>query len=187
MKIMIASDLHGSSPAVRNLLAAFDASGAECLVLLGDILYHGPRNDLPEGYDPKSVIALLSPYADKILCVRGNCDAEVDQMVLPFPIMAETETLSVDGRTWFAAHGHRAGANPSVDDLPPLPRGSVVLTGHTHVPTCDRGGSGDGILRLNPGSVSIPKGGFPATYALYVDGAFSVLDFAGNVILHGDA
>ena len=187
MKIMIASDLHGSSPAVRNLLAAFDASGAECLVLLGDILYHGPRNDLPEGYDPKAVIALLSPYAEKILCVRGNCDAEVDQMVLPFPIMAETETLSVDGRTWFAAHGHRAGANPSADDLPPLPRGSVVLTGHTHVPTCDRGGSGDGILRLNPGSVSIPKGGFPATYALYVDGAFSVLDFAGNVILHGDA
>lgn len=187
MKIMIASDLHGSSPAVRNLLAAFDASGAERLVLLGDILYHGPRNDLPEGYDPKSVIALLSPYADKILCVRGNCDAEVDQMVLPFPIMAETETLSVDGRTWFAAHGHRAGANPSAGDLPPLPRGSVVLTGHTHVPTCDRGGSGDGILRLNPGSVSIPKGGFPATYALYVDGTFSVLDFAGNVILHGDA
>lgn len=187
MKIMIASDLHGSSPAVRNLLAAFDASGAERLVLLGDILYHGPRNDLPEGYDPKSVIALLSPYADKILCVRGNCDAEVDQMVLPFPIMAETETLSVDGRTWFAAHGHRAGANPSVDDLPPLPRGSVVLTGHTHIPTCDRDGSGDGVLRLNPGSVSIPKGGFPATYALYADGAFSVLDFEGNVILHGDA
>ena len=181
MKIMIASDLHGSSPAVRNLLAAFDASGAERLLLLGDILYHGPRNDLPEGYDPKAVISLLSPLADKILCVRGNCDAEVDQMVLPFPIMAETATLTVDGRTWFAAHGHRAGANPSANDLPALPRGSVVLTGHTHIPTCDY--DENGILRLNPGSVSIPKGGFPATYTLYEDGVFSVLDFAGNLVM----
>ena len=181
MKIMIASDLHGAAPAVRNLLAAFDASGAERLVLLGDILYHGPRNDLPEGYDPKAVIALLSPYAEKILCVRGNCDAEVDQMVLPFPIMAKTETLSVDGRTWFAAHGHRAGANPTDRDLPDLPTGSVVLTGHTHVPTCDR--NEGGLLLLNPGSVSIPKGGFPATYAIYENGTFSVLDFAGNTVM----
>ena len=183
MKIMIASDLHGSAVAVRNLLAAFDASGAERLVLLGDILYHGPRNDLPEGYDPKAVIALLSPYAEKILCVRGNCDAEVDQMVLPFPIMAKTETLSVDGRTWFAAHGHRAGANPTDRDLPDLPAGSVVLSGHTHVPTCDR--NEDGLLLLNPGSVSIPKGGFPASYAIYENGVFSVLDFAGNTVMCG--
>ena len=184
---MIASDLHGDARCTEQLLKRFAESGAERLILLGDLLYHGPRNDLPEGYAPKKVIELLNSVKDSLLCVRGNCDTEVDQMVLPFPIMAETETLSVDGRTWFAAHGHRAGANPSVDDLPPLPRGSVVLTGHTHVPTCDRGGSGDGILRLNPGSVSIPKGGFPATYALYVDGTCSVLDFAGNVILHGDA
>ena len=183
MKIMIASDLHGSAPSVARLLAAFDASGAETLVILGDILYHGPRNDLPEGYDPKIVIALLSPYAEKLLCVRGNCDAEVDQMVLPFPIMAETATLTVDERTWFAAHGHRAGANPTDNDLPSLPRGSVVLTGHTHIPTCDCDESGNGILRLNPGSVSIPKGGFPATYALYEDGVFSVLDFAGNTVM----
>ncbi len=181
MKILIASDLHGAATAVKKLLAAFDVSGAERLVLLGDILYHGPRNDLPDGYAPREVIALLSPYADKILCVRGNCDAEVDQMVLPFPIMAETEMLSVDGRAWFLAHGHRGGANPTEDDLPTLPRGSVCLTGHTHVPTCawDK----NGVLRLNPGSVSIPKGGFPATYALCEDGRFSVLDLSGNVVM----
>ena len=181
MKLMIASDLHGSAPACGKLLDIFAASGAERLILLGDLLYHGPRNDLPEGYDPKAVISLLSPLAEKILCVRGNCDAEVDQMVLPFPIMAETTTLTVDGRTWFAAHGHRAGANPSANDLPALPRGSVVLTGHTHIPTCDY--DENGILRLNPGSVSIPKGGFPATYTLYEDGVFSVLDFSGNLVM----
>ena len=178
---LIASDLHGSAYYTDELVDAFHREQADHLILLGDILYHGPRNDLPEGYDPKAVIALLSPYAEKILCVRGKCDAEVDQMVLPFPIMAKTETLSVDGRTWFAAHGHRAGANPTDSDLPDLPAGSVVLSGHTHIPTCDR--NEDGLLLLNPGSVSIPKGGFPATYAIYENGTFSVLDFAGNTVM----
>ena len=165
MKLMIASDLHGCAPACRRVLELFEESGAERLILLGDLLYHGPRNDLPEGYDPKAVIALLSPLAERLLCVRGNCDAEVDQMVLPFPIMAETALLMVDGRTWFCAHGHRAGANPTADDLPTLPAGSVFLSGHTHVPTLDV--DARGILRLNPGSTSIPKGGYPASYALY--------------------
>ncbi len=183
MKILIASDLHGSAEAVGKLLAAYDASGAERLMLLGDILYHGPRNDLPEGYAPREVISLLSPYANKILCVRGNCDAEVDEMVLPFSVKAESETLSVDGRAWFLTHGHRAGANPAEDDLPPLPRGSVFLSGHTHIPVCAR--DEKGILRINPGSVSIPKGGFPATYALYEDGVFSVVDFTGRTVLGG--
>ncbi len=172
MKLMIASDLHGAAPAVERLLAAFDRSGAERLILLGDILYHGPRNDLPAGYDPKAVISLLAPYADRLFCVRGNCDSEVDQMVLPFPIMAETALLFVDGRTWFCAHGHRSGANPTTNDLPPLPAGSVFLSGHTHVPVLDM--DEGGILRVNPGSVSIPKGGSVATYALYEDGVWSI-------------
>lgn len=181
MKLMIASDLHGSAPACRTLLDCFAASGAERLILLGDLLYHGPRNDLPAGYDPKAVIALLSEVADRLFCVRGNCDTEVDQMVLPFPILAETALLFVDGRTWFAAHGHRAGANPTVGDLPRLPAGSVVLTGHTHIPTLNA--TDDGILLLNPGSVSIPKGGYAPSFAVYEDGRFAVVDLDGNEIL----
>ena len=181
MKFIIASDIHGCAPACRKLLDLFSASGADRLILLGDLLYHGPRNDLPEGYDPKAVITMLSEYADRLFCVRGNCDTEVDQMVLPFPIMAETALLFVDGREWFACHGHRTGANPSAGDLPRLPVSSVILSGHTHVPVLEE--NADGILLFNPGSVSIPKGGFPASYGVYEDGAFSVMDFDGNTVL----
>ena len=181
MKLMIASDIHGCAPACRRLLDIFENSDAERLILLGDLLYHGPRNDLPAGYDPKAVIAMLSEYADRLFCVRGNCDTEVDQMVLPFPILSETALLFVDGRTWFAAHGHRAGANPTAGDLPRLSAGSVILTGHTHIPTLDT--TPDGILLVNPGSTSIPKGGFAPSYALYEDGRFEVISLDGDKIL----
>ena len=170
MKLLIASDLHGSAPACRKLLDIFAASGAERLILLGDLLYHGPRNDLPEGYDPKAVIAMLSEQADRLFCVRGNCDTEVDQMVLPFPILAETALLFVDGRTWFACHGHRAGANPDANDLPAFPAGSVALSGHTHIPVLET--NEKGILLLNPGSVSIPKGGSDYSFMTYENGVF---------------
>ena len=180
MKLMIASDLHGSATACQKLLDIFTASGAERLILLGDLLYHGPRNDLPEGYDPKAVIAMLSEYADRLFCVRGNCDTEVDQMVLPFPIMAETALLFVDGKTWFACHGHRSGANPTANDLPKLPAGSVVLSGHTHIPVLEE--NPDGVLLFNPGSTSIPKGGFPASYGVYEDGVFEVVSLKGEPI-----
>ena len=181
MKLMIASDIHGSAPACRRLLEIFDQSGAERLILLGDLLYHGPRNDLPEGYAPKEVISLLTPYADRLFCVRGNCDTEVDQMVLPFPILAETALLFVDGRTWFAAHGHRAGANPAAGDIPNLPQDSVILTGHTHIPTLNR--APRGILLVNPGSASIPKGGFSPSCALYENGRFEVVSLDGETVL----
>jgi putative phosphoesterase len=181
MKLMIASDIHGCAPACKKLLDTFTASGADRLILLGDLLYHGPRNDLPDGYDPKAVISMLSEYADRLFCVRGNCDTEVDQMVLPFPIMAETALLFVDGKTWFACHGHRAGANPTANDLPRLPAGSVVLSGHTHIPVLET--NDKGVTFLNPGSTSIPKGGFAASYALYEDGEFSVMGFMGEKIL----
>ena len=186
MKLLIASDLHGSATACQKLLDIFTASGADRLILLGDLLYHGPRNDLPEGYDPKAVIAMLSEYADRLFCVRGNCDTEVDQMVLPFPIMAETALLFVDGKTWFACHGHRAGANPTANDLPKLPAGSVVLSGHTHIPVLEE--NPDGVLLFNPGSTSIPKGGFPASYGVYEDGKFAVIGFEGERIFeYGEA
>ena len=122
MKLMIASDIHGCAPACEALLHAFAASGADRLILLGDILYHGPRNDLPAGYDPKAVISMLAAYADKLFCVRGNCDTEVDQMVLPFPILSETALLFVDGRTWFAAHVQEPTPRPEI--CPPSPRGA---------------------------------------------------------------
>ena len=181
MKLMIVSDIHGCAPACKKLLNIFTASGAERLILLGDLLYHGPRNDLPEGYDPKAVIAMLSEYADRLFCVRGNCDTEVDQMVLPFPILSETALLFVDGKTWFACHGHRTGANPTANDLPRLPAGSVVLSGHTHIPVLET--NADGVTLLNPGSTSIPKGGFPASYAMYEDGRFAVIGLCGEQII----
>ena len=181
MKFIIASDIHGCAPACRKLLDVFAASEAEKLILLGDILYHGPRNDLPEGYDPKAVISMLTEQADKLFCVRGNCDTEVDQMVLPFPIMADTSLLFVEGRTWFACHGHRTGANPSTGDLPRLPSGSVILSGHTHVPMLETNECG--ILLFNPGSVSIPKGGYAPSYGVYENGRFSVVSLDGEIIM----
>ncbi len=174
-KYMIASDLHGSALYTRQLVDAFAREQADRLILLGDILYHGPRNDLPEGYAPKEVIALLSPLADRILCVRGNCDAEVDQMVLPFPIMADYSLLPVEDLTVFITHGHRYNTqNP-----PPLRRGDVLLHGHTHVPVCEH--QPGGWWYLNPGSVSIPKENSPRGYMTLEKGTFYWKTLAGRV------
>lgn len=150
MKIMIASDIHGSAVFCKMLIDAYKAEGADRLLLLGDILYHGPRNSLPEGYDPRTVCDLLNAEKDNILCVRGNCDTEVDQMVLDFPILAEYCLLCFDNRAVYAAHGHHCGEN----DPPMLKKGDLLVCGHTHVPKCvDKGG----FIYMNPGSVSIPK------------------------------
>ena len=175
MKYMIASDIHGSAFYCRKLLEAFEASGANRLVLLGDILYHGPRNDLPKEYAPKEVLAMLNGCKDRIYCVRGNCDTEVDQMVLEFPVMADYALLVIDGITIYATHGHVYHEN----HLPPMQKGDVLLHGHTHVLRADRCGD---ITILNPGSVSIPKEGNPPTYAILEDGVFRILDFEGRVI-----
>ena len=165
MKWMIASDIHGSAYYCRKLLEAYTEEGADRLLLLGDILYHGPRNDLPRDYAPKEVIALLNERKNDIYCVRGNCDTEVDQMVLPFPCLADYSQLLVDGKLFHLSHGHHQ--NPQA--LPPLPAGSVFLYGHTHV-KFDQ--VIDGIRCLNPGSVSIPKDGSHSCI-LYEDGNFS--------------
>ena len=152
MKLIIASDIHGSAYWCRKLCDLVEEQQPDKLILLGDLLYHGPRNDLPKDYAPKEVIPMLSQYAEKIIAVRGNCEAEVDQMVLPFPCLAEFSQLYVDGTTFYLTHGHHA--NP--DALPPLPQGSIFLSGHTHVKLDE---TRDGIRCLNPGSVSIPKDG----------------------------
>lgn len=151
MKWMIASDLHGSAYYCRQMVAAFEREGADRLLLLGDLLYHGPRNDLPREYAPKEVIPLLNGLKLKLCCVRGNCEAEVDQMVLDFPVMADYCILPVGQRLVYATHGHVY----NLKNLPPLAPGDVLLHGHTHVPAWKD--FGDGNWYLNPGSLSIPK------------------------------
>ena len=158
MKWMIASDLHGSAYYCRKMLEAFEREGADRLFLLGDLLYHGPRNDLPREYAPKEVIPLLNEKKEKLLCVRGNCDAEVDQMVLEFPVLADYAVLPVGQRLIYATHGHIY----HVKNLPPLAPGDVLLHGHTHVPAWTEFGQGN--LYLNPGSASIPKENSPHSY-----------------------
>ena len=167
MKYLFASDIHGSAYYCRKLLDAFREEQAERLVLLGDLLYHGPRNDLPREYAPKEVIALLNEHKNKIYAVRGNCEAEVDQMVLEFPVMADYCILSVDGRTFYATHGHIYNQ----DNLPPLQEGDILIHGHTHVLKAQQM---DGYILLNPGSVSIPKEGNPATYAVLENSIFTL-------------
>lgn len=166
MKLMIASDLHGSALYCRRLLDAFRREGADRLVLLGDLLYHGPRNPLPEGYDPPTVTALLNEAADSLLCVRGNCDADVDQMVLRFPILAEYAFLALDGLTICATHGHTYGP----DNPPPLRSGDYLLCGHFHVPVRRECGT---FTYLNPGSLSLPKDNTPHSFMLLDNGVFS--------------
>ena len=179
MRLLIASDLHGSAYYTRKLLAACETEVPDRILLLGDILYHGPRNDLPEGYAPKEVIALLNPLAHKILCVRGNCEAEVDQMVLDFPVLADYCILSDGDLTIYATHGHVF----SEDKPPKLQKGDILLTGHTHIPACvDK----DGYWYLNPGSVSIPKNGSWHGYLLYESGKFTWKDLDGNIQMQKD-
>ena len=130
MKFLIASDIHGSAYYCEQLLQAFEREQAARLLLLGDILYHGPRNDLPRDYAPKKVIAMLNGMADTILCVRGNCDTEVDQMVLAFPILADYAVLPAGERLVYVTHGHQFNTKTP----PPLCQGDVLLHGHTHIP-----------------------------------------------------
>ena len=173
VKWMIASDIHGSAFYCEKMLAAFVREGADRLLLLGDLLYHGPRNDLPQGYAPKEVIAQLSPLKDKVFCVRGNCEAEVDQMVLPFPVLADYCLLEQKGRVIFATHGHHY----NLETPPLLQPGDVLLHGHTHIPAKD---NSLGFWYLNPGSVSLPKENTAHSYMTLEDGVFLWKDLEGG-------
>ena len=175
MKYMFASDIHGSAWYCRKLLEEYRRSGADRLVLLGDILYHGPRNDLPREYAPKEVIGLLNGIKEEIYAVRGNCEAEVDQMVLEFPVMADYAVLALNGLTFYATHGHVYHPN----HLPPMKSGDILIYGHTHLLRAEAIRSN---YVLNPGSVSIPKGGNPATFGILDGQEFSIVDFEGNVV-----
>ena len=175
MKLMIASDIHGDADTAARLIEAYKDSGAEKLLILGDILYHGPRNDLPAGYAPKKLIELLNPIADELICVRGNCDTEVDQMVLNFPILADYAILCLDGLTVYATHGHKY--NPTTP--PPMKKGEILLTGHTHIPAAESFGNGN--FYINPGSVTIPKENSEKSYILYENKEFVFYSLDGAV------
>ena len=166
MKLFISSDIHGSAYWCEKMLEAYDKSGAEKLILLGDILYHGPRNDLPDEYAPKKVISMLNPRKEQILCVRGNCDTEVDQMVLDFPVLADYAYILADGKRMFATHGHKF--NP--ENLPPLAKGDILLNGHTHIPKKEKMGD---YVYVNCGSVAIPKENSAHSYVVFENGEFN--------------
>ena len=173
---MIASDIHGSVYYCEKMLVAFEKEQADQLLLLGDLLYHGPRNDLPKEYNPKEVIRLLNERKEKILCVQGNCEAYVDQMVLEFPVMAEYALICDEGYTIYTTHGHLfTESNP-----PLLQRGQVLLCGHTHVPKCV---VHENFIYMNPGSVSIPKEGSHHGYMILENGKFVWKDLDGNVVM----
>lgn len=179
MKLMIASDIHGSLYYCEKLCAAYEKENARRLILLGDLLYHGPRNELPERYEPKGVIRLLNSMKRELLCVRGNCDAQVDQMVLEFPILSDSMLLFLEGRMVFATHGHVY----NLQNLPSLNPGDILLHGHTHVPAAREE---NGFVYLNPGSVSIPKENSMPSYMIYEDGVFSLRDFERRELLRYD-
>ena len=164
---MFASDIHGSAPNCELMLKRFDEEEAEKLILLGDILYHGPRNGLTEGYDPKEVSRMLNERKDSIFCVRGNCDSEVDQMMLEFPIMAEYALLFLEGRTVFLTHGHKF----NTENPPLLKKGDILLHGHTHIQIVDDSRE---YIYINPGSVTVSKEGKPKSYMIYENGVFTI-------------
>ena len=174
MKLFIASDIHGSAYYCQQLIDAIHREAPDRILLLGDLLYHGPRNDLPEGYAPKKVIEQLNAIASELLCVRGNCEAEVDQMVLSFPVLADYAWLDINGLRIFATHGHLHGEqNP-----PPLKKGDILLCGHTHVPAWRDMGD---FYYLNPGSVSIPKENSSHSYMVLDDLTFQWKALDGNI------
>lgn len=175
MKWFIASDIHGSYYYCEKLIEKYKVENADKILLLGDVLYHGPRNDLPLEYNPKAVIEILNNLKNDILCVRGNCDTEVDQMVLNFPILADYCIITHNDKIIYATHGHKF----NTDNLPPLNKGDILLHGHTHIPVCEEY---DNFTYINPGSVSIPKNGSHHAYMIFEDGIFYWKDLDGNIV-----
>ncbi len=162
MKFMIASDIHGSAYYCKKLIEAYKREEADRLILLGDILYHGPRNPFPAEYSPKEVADCLNAMKEEILCVKGNCDSDVDQMVLEFPIMAEYALLPIGKRLVFLTHGDKFNNS----SLPMLKRGDILIHGHTHVGVCEEY---ETHIYMNPGSVSLPKENTPHGYMTVED------------------
>lgn len=168
MKLMFASDIHGDIAATQKAFDIFKKENAEKLILLGDLLYFGPRNKLTENYNPQAVIKLLNENKEKILCVRGNCDAEVDQMVLDFPIMAEYAYVCVNGFSMLLTHGHKINKETVTN----LREGELLIHGHTHILCIEKFGEGN--IYINPGSTTYPKENNPPSYMIYENGTFEI-------------
>ena len=168
MKIVFFSDIHGVPSTLEKVLEHADSLKADRLVILGDLLYHGPRNGVPDFYDPKKVAELLNARKNDILTVRGNCDCEVDQMMLEFPVLSSYAELSADNRRFFLTHGHVYNAG----NLPPVPDNTIIVHGHTHIPEITR--LEDGIVIFNPGSISLPKNNHPRTFGVSDNGEITV-------------
>lgn len=176
MVYLIASDIHGSATSARLLLEKFEQLGAKKLLLLGDFLYHGPRNNLPGGHDCNETAELLNAYADKIVAVRGNCDAEVDQAMLKFPIMSDSAMVEADDLLMLMTHGHRW----SISNPTPFGGYNVMLSGHTHIPLAKEQ---DGVVYVNPGSVALPRAGYEPSYCIFEGGVFDILTFNGEKLM----
>jgi len=174
MKYMVASDIHGSGLYCEMLMERYKEEKPDKLILLGDILYHGPRNALPDEYNTSKVIDLLNEISENIICVHGNCDSEVDQMVLSFPITLAYYTFEIGGKTVFATHGHVYNN----DNLPQIDGKFILLHGHTHVSCCE---TYDTHTYMNPGSVSIPKENTPRGYMIIDDNDFTWKTLSGEV------
>ncbi len=175
MKIMFLSDIHGSIEYLKLAIEKFEEEKADRLVLLGDHMYHGPRNQLPNGYDPKEVANLLNQYKEKIVAVRGNCDSEVDQMLLEFPTMGDYVEIVLEGYKLFATHGHLYNK----EKMPMLNRGDIFIQGHTHIPMAEVYKE---VYYLNPGSISLPKEDSKRSYAILENNNFSIKDLDGNIV-----
>lgn len=155
MKYFIASDVHGSLKYAKKMIEIFEASKADKLILLGDLYYHGPRNPLPDGYNPKEVALLFNRYKDRLLVVRGNCDAEVDQMISDFPIQDYLQ-IDLGGKTFSFYHGHKQLNLPKKSD--------GIFNGHTHICQLELI---DGVIMANPGSITLPKSDNSRDYIIF--------------------
>lgn len=174
-KLFFISDIHGSLYYLKKVLEIYESEKADYIIILGDELYHGARNPLPKDYNPKEVTELLNTYKDKIIAVRGNCDSEVDQMVLEYPMMAEYSIVLYNGRRLFLTHGHIYDRN----NLPNLSSGDAIIYGHIHVPLAEKQND---IFVINPGSITFPKEGNPNSYGILENNIFKIKDLEGNVI-----
>lgn len=175
MKLFFISDIHGSEEDLQFVLNKFEAEKADYLIILGDLLYHGPRNPLPTTYNPKEVAILLNRYKNKIISVRGNCDSEVDQMLLEFPIMADFSQILLDGHRFFLTHGHIYNQNL----LPPLGKNDILCHGHTHIPVADKF---EDTVIFNPGSITFPKENNDKSYGIYENSCLRVINFKGETL-----
>lgn len=175
MKIVFLSDIHGSRGAAEKGRSLLAQENADAVAVLGDVLYHGPRNPIPEDYDPKGVAEIMNSMKNKITAVRGNCDAEVDQLLIEYPMMSDYSIIYDGKRRIFLTHGHIFGPQ----NLPPLAEGDIIASGHTHIPVADKK---DGIYHFNPGSITLPKGGFAPSYGLYDGTTLAVKSLDGEII-----